>query len=132
MHELSICHCIIKQVNDIALKHEASSITKITLRIGPLAGVEPQLLKQAFPLASAGTIASDATLIVESLPIRVRCRSCHEESIASINLLTCRHCGDYRTQVISGDEMLLANIELDTQDKPSFGDSNEYFAEHAQ
>jgi hydrogenase nickel incorporation protein HypA/HybF len=78
--------------------------------------VEPQSLLQAFPLASAGTIADHATLVIESLPIRVRCRTCNKESEATINQLTCRHCGDYQTQVISGDEMLLANLELNTND----------------
>ena len=71
---------------------------------------------QAFPLASAGTIASDAALVIETLPIRVRCRSCNKESEVTINQLTCGHCGDYQTQVISGDEMLLANLELNTND----------------
>jgi hydrogenase nickel incorporation protein HypA/HybF len=107
---------MLNQIDAIAAQHHASSVTKVTLRVGPLSGVEPQLLLQAFPLASAGTIASDATLVIESLPIRVRCRGCEKESEVSINRLTCRHCGDYQTQVISGDEMLLANLELNTND----------------
>lgn len=116
MHELSICQSMINQINAIARQHRADSVIKITLRVGPLSGVEPQLLLQAFPLASAGTIARDAALVIESLPIRVRCRKCHKDSEATINRLTCRHCGDYQTQVISGDEMLLANLELNTSD----------------
>jgi hydrogenase nickel incorporation protein HypA/HybF len=107
---------MLDQINTIALEHQASNVSKITLRVGPLAGVEPQLIMQAFPLASAGTIASDATLVIETLPIRVRCRSCNKESEVTINKLTCRHCGDYQTQVISGDEMLLANLELNAND----------------
>jgi hydrogenase nickel incorporation protein HypA/HybF len=107
---------MMNQINAIAQEHHASGVSKVTLHVGPLSGVEPQLLLQAFPLASAGTIASDATLVIESLPIRVRCRSCKKESEVTINLLTCRHCGDYQTQLISGDEMLLANLELSTND----------------
>ena len=116
MHELSICQSMLNQIHAIAQQHQASSVTKVTLRVGPLAGVEPQLLAQAFPLASAGTIADAATLVIESLPIRVRCRNCGEESEVNINRHTCKHCGDYHTQVISGDEMLLANVELTTDD----------------
>jgi len=114
MHELSICQSVLNQIRAIAEQHHASGVTKVTLRVGPLSGVEPQLLAQAFPLVSMGTIASDAALVIESLPIRVRCRSCHQESEVTISRLTCKHCGDYRTQVISGDEMLLANLELTT------------------
>ena len=116
MHELSICQSVLNQIHAIAEQHNASGVTKVTLRVGPLSGVEPQLLAQAFPLASVGTIACDATLIIESLPIRVRCRSCHQESEVTISRLTCKHCGNYHTHVISGDEMLLANLELTTDD----------------
>ena len=112
MHELSVCQGLLKQVTNIAQQHRASSVKQITLHIGPLSGVEPQLLLQAFPLASAGSVAQDAALVVESLPIRVHCNSCHKDSDALINRLVCGHCGDYHTRVISGDELLLANLEL--------------------
>jgi hydrogenase nickel incorporation protein HypA/HybF len=103
---------MINQINTIARQHHADKVTKVILHIGPLSGVEPQLLMQAFPLASAGTIASDAALVIEAQPIRVHCRSCEKESEATINRLICGHCGGHQTRVISGDEMLLANLEL--------------------
>lgn len=112
MHELSVCQSMLNQVDHIAREHQADCVTKITLLIGPLSGIEPTLLQQAFPLASAGTVAEQASLIIESLPIRVTCQQCGQESEVTINKLTCQHCGDYQTRVISGDEMLLANLEL--------------------
>ena len=117
MHELSICQSMLGQIERIAKEHNAAGVVNVTLHIGPLSGVEPQLLLQAFPLASAGTVASEATLTIETLPITVRCRTCSKESDVDINQLTCRHCGDHRTQVIRGDEMLLAHLELDTHDE---------------
>ena len=104
MHELSICQSMLAQVEAIALQHHTERVTGITLHIGPLAGVEPGLLQQAFSLARA---------VIESLPIRVRCHGCERESDALPNRLVCGHCGDYHTQLISGDEMLLASVELD-------------------
>jgi hydrogenase nickel incorporation protein HypA/HybF len=113
MHELSVCQSLLVQVERIALQHQARGVTCISLQIGPLSGIEPGLLQQAFTLARAGSVAEQATLVIESLPIRVKCRSCGEESEATPNRLLCRHCGDYHTQLISGDEMLLASVELD-------------------
>lgn len=113
MHELSVCQSMLAQVEQIALQHQANRVTGITLRIGPLSGIEPVLLQQAFTLARAGSVAEQASLVIESLPIRVKCRSCGQESEAMPNRLLCRHCGDYHTQLISGDEMLLASVELD-------------------
>lgn len=115
MHELSICQNLLDQVASVAQQYNASSVTQITLRIGPLSGVEPGLLLQAFPLASAGTIAQDAALVVESQPIRVYCSKCHKEGDTAINQLICPYCGDHRTRVISGDELLLVNLELSSK-----------------
>jgi hydrogenase nickel incorporation protein HypA/HybF len=86
----------------------------VKLQIGPLSGVEADLLRQAFPLASAGSVAEAAQLVIEKLPIRVRCESCGAETAAEPNKLVCGTCGDWHTRLLSGDEMLLASVELNT------------------
>lgn len=116
MHELSICLSLLDQVKAIAAEHEARGVTLIRLRIGPLSGVEPQLLANAYPLAAAGTIAEHARLEIDSGAIRVRCRACGAESEATPNRLLCADCDSYQTELISGDEMLLASLELDIED----------------
>lgn len=109
-----MCHALIGQVEGIARDHNANGVALIRLQIGPLAGVEPHLLEQAYPLASAGTVAANAQLVIERLPIKVRCRECGAETPAEPNRLLCGACGDWHTTIISGDEMLLASIELIT------------------
>jgi hydrogenase nickel incorporation protein HypA/HybF len=112
MHELAVCQQLLLQVDQIAKEQNARLVESITLRLGPLSGVEAHLLTQAFPLAAAGSVAEDAELIIESLPIRVRCQTCSAETDALPNKLVCGACGDYHTQLISGDEMLLASLSL--------------------
>jgi len=119
MHELSVCQSIISQVLQIAKQNDAHKVSKIDLAIGPLAGVDFQLLQHAFPLASVGTIAENAELTTQNLPLKIRCLTCFMESDAQPNRLLCAHCGDWHTQVISGDEMLIRSIELDTQENPN-------------
>jgi hydrogenase nickel incorporation protein HypA/HybF len=116
MHELSICQALLDQVERIAQEHGASRVERILLKVGPLSGVEPALLQHAYPLAAAGTIAEDATLVIEPAPVRVRCNDCGAESDAAPNRLLCGVCGGWRTRLISGDEMLLANLELSIPD----------------
>jgi hydrogenase nickel incorporation protein HypA/HybF len=72
MHELSICQSLIDQVEDIAREHGATGVERILLRIGPLSGIEPALLRNAYPLAAAGTVAESAELVIEPAPVRVR------------------------------------------------------------
>jgi len=119
MHELAICQSLMEQVESIAEERNASSVTSITIGMGPLAGVEVQLLKNAYPIASAGSVAQDAELIIEHLPIKVRCNECGAESDALPNKLTCKQCGDWRTTLISGDEMMLMSVELEKAKEPS-------------
>ncbi|TNF35809.1 MAG: hydrogenase maturation nickel metallochaperone HypA [Gammaproteobacteria bacterium] len=117
MHELSICHSIVSQAIAIAREHQAQSIAGISIAIGPLSGVDIHLLEQAFPFASAGTLAEDAILDAEPLPLRIRCSQCQHETTASPNKLVCPACGSWHTQVISGDEMLITRIELEAPEE---------------
>jgi hydrogenase nickel incorporation protein HypA/HybF len=114
MHELSVCLSIIDQVRSIAAERNADSVERIELKIGPLSGVEADLLRNAWPMASAGTIAVDADLLIDEADIVVRCGTCDAETAAQANRLVCGACGDFRTTVVSGDEMILQRIELAT------------------
>jgi len=118
MHELSVCLALMSQVNRIAAEHEAGRVEKIVLRIGPLSGIEAALLKNAFPLASAGTVAEDAELVIDHSPVLVECTICHATSEVAPNRLLCGACGDFRTRVTSGEEMTLVSLELATGNDP--------------
>lgn len=115
MHELAVCQALVRQVHRIARDRQARRIVSVTLRIGPLAGVEPALIEAAYPLASAGTPAANATLRIERTPLRVRCLECGAESHVSPMRLTCRSCGGGHIEIRSGDELLLASIELESE-----------------
>ncbi|MGV6827750.1 MAG: hydrogenase maturation nickel metallochaperone HypA [bacterium] len=113
MHELAVCQALMQQVVDIAAEHQAAGVSRIELQVGPLSGVEAALLRQAFPIASAGSVAEGCELVIHDQPIVVKCRTCGQESGATTNQLVCGHCGDWQTDLISGDEMVLQSLELD-------------------
>ena len=113
MHELSVCLSLMQQVEEIAHEHDATRVHRITLSIGPLSGVEPDLLQHAYPLATAGTVAEDAELVIEIPDVVVRCSQCDSETTVTANKLLCGSCGDFQTRVISGDELTLMRVELD-------------------
>jgi hydrogenase nickel incorporation protein HypA/HybF len=112
MHELSVCQALIDQVVELAREHRANRVERIVLSVGPLSGVEPALLMTAYPIAAAGTVAEDAALELIQSAVRVRCRSCGDEAEVPANRLSCPACGDYRTELVSGDELLLIRVEL--------------------
>lgn len=118
MHEFSICRAFVTKVEEIA-RQRAARATQVRVAIGPLSGVEPKLVRQAYPLVCAGTLVEGARLVIEETVLRVRCRQCNAESAAEPNRLLCGACGDGRTEVVSGDEMMLLQVELEISE-PEF------------
>lgn len=112
MHELSLCRSLLRQILAVASQHRAVAVTGLRLQIGPLSGVEPELLKIAFPLAAAGTIAKSAKLNLVATCIEVYCKSCKKRAQATPNQLCCGTCGSCSTQLVSGDELMLESVEL--------------------
>jgi hydrogenase nickel incorporation protein HypA/HybF len=112
MHEFSVCIALLQQVERVAREHHAGAVDRIVLKLGPLSGVEAALLEHAWPLASAGTVAESAKLVIESAPVKVECSSCGRISEVLPNRLLCGYCGDFRTRLVSGDDMLLTSVEL--------------------
>lgn len=112
MHELAVCQALVEQVEKVARQQQADRVSGIALAIGALSGVEPQLLEQAFPLAAAGSVAQDAVLRIESSPVRVHCERCDQTSDVTANRLVCKHCGNWRTTLIGGDELFLTRVEF--------------------
>lgn len=112
MHELSICLSLLDHVTRIAREQNADVVERILVRIGPLAGVEASLLRQAWPLAAAGSKAAAAELLIEETAVQIACNDCGAASAAEPNRLLCPVCGSHRTRLIGGDELLLARLEL--------------------
>ena len=119
MHELAVAQALVEQVNAVIDQHHAAQASMIRVRIGPLAGVVPELLASAFPLAAAGSRMEHAELDLVAAPIQVRCQTCGAETEAALNRLICGACGDGHTQVISGDDLLLESVELETAPSPT-------------
>jgi len=112
MHELSICQSLLREVANVAAAHRATAVTRIFVAIGPLSGVEAQLLTRAFALARLGTVAQTAALAVEASPVVVWCDICELETAVPVNRLLCGQCGAWKIALKSGDELLLKRVEL--------------------
>ena len=122
MHELAICQALIGEVSAIANLNHASAVTDIYVSVGPLSGVEGRLMHNAFPVAAAGTVASDSALHLEQAPVRVRCDECGAETEEAANRLICGCCGNWRTRLVSGDELLLQRVSMKTERQGEAGD----------
>ena len=114
MHELSL----MEGVRDLALLHagnnDAVAITGITLRVGQLAGVEPEALALAFEVVMAGTIAAAAQLRIEPVAPLWGCAFCDADLLpqAGWGDKLCPSCGGSAIHLRAGAELELASLDL--------------------
>jgi hydrogenase nickel incorporation protein HypA/HybF len=112
VHELSVCQALLAQVAAIAASREGSVVARISVEVGPLAGIEPAQLASAFSILRSGGCAAQAELSIETTRVIIRCTSCGTQSQTRPNRLVCGGCGGFRILVLSGQELRLRRVEL--------------------
>lgn len=112
VHELSVCQALLDQVAAIAARRGAEHVTRITIEVGPLCGVDPALLANAFAVACAGSCASNATLLIDETAVEISCLACGKRTQTAPNRLICGACGGYRIRIVAGEELCLRRVEL--------------------
>lgn len=102
----------------IVLRHaeeqHARRVTRIVLRIGDLAGVEPEALRFAFAAVTRGSLADGAALDIEPVAAAGYCPGCAREFEipAGSAIFECPRCGALCGEVRRGRELELSRIEL--------------------
>jgi hydrogenase nickel incorporation protein HypA/HybF len=110
MHEFSLCQGLISALYKQPLLKENRRLNRIEVSIGPLSGVEAQLLAHAFPLVIRDTPFSEIELTLVETEIVVQCLGCQKLSSVPINLLICPKCLCEQTQVVQGNECNLTHL----------------------
>lgn len=112
MHEVGLMLSALELAAAEARRQGASRIHRLTLRVGALAGVEPDALAFAFDVASAGTPAEGATFAVEGVPVVCYCSGCQSEFRPADAVFRCPACGELSADVRRGRELELASLEV--------------------
>lgn len=112
MHELSLMEAVRTQALAAARAEGATRIAAINLRIGSLAGVEPEALRFAHTVVMAGTIAAGAELRIEVVIARFVCEPCQQPFDAEQGDCLCPRCGRFSRSLLQGRELELTSLEL--------------------
>jgi len=112
MHELTLMEALREQVLEQAKRHSARCIEVIHLRIGSLAGVDPEALEWTFALVMAGSPAAEAWLQIETVPARCLCGICASSFEAEAGSCRCPRCGTASNRPLQGLELELASLEI--------------------
>jgi len=112
LHELSIAEAIVEVAGRNA---GGSRVTCVSVRVGHLRQVVPSALEFSFELCAHGTAVEGATLQIEEVPIRVRCRACGADSEPAGFPLACGACGGLSVDVVQGEELQVEELELELE-----------------
>jgi hydrogenase nickel incorporation protein HypA/HybF len=113
MHELSIALSILEMVDEEAERLGGVRVEAVHLKLGALSGVVSDALLAAFDLAREGFPSKDCRLLIEEVPVAVRCPNCREtRPAASIQHLACGVCGAPAGEVVCGRELEVVSLEI--------------------
>jgi hydrogenase nickel incorporation protein HypA/HybF len=109
MHEIGLCESFLHAVERRATGRQ---VTAVRLRIGVLHRVVEPALAQAFALVAQGSVAEGAVVELVTVPLRVTCHRCGDESEAAEPLPHCPACGALDPELTGGDDLVLESIRI--------------------
>lgn len=115
MHEMAIVNNLLDECEKIRANNKASKITRVKVSLGRLSGVEEHYFKEAFYAFCKDENSSyfNASLEIELKELELFCNSCKASFIQDKNEFSCKHCKSLDVSIISGEELILEQVELE-------------------
>jgi hydrogenase nickel incorporation protein HypA/HybF len=111
VHELAITESLVAAV---AENVGTARVARVRLQIGQLAGVLPSALQFCFEACARGTSLEGATLQIDEIPARGRCRACRAE-MPMLTFVDACACGGLEVDLLSGQELRIKDVEVEVQ-----------------
>lgn len=111
MHELRIAEDLSSIVLEAAADGKLLKVTKVNVTFGKMVQIVPDLFRAAFAEAVRDTPADHADVVIEIIPVRIRCRDCGNKSGESEYLYSCSCCSSTEFDIINGKELFIQSIE---------------------
>ena len=112
MHEMSICQSILETLEEQARLRNFTTVERVRLEIGPLAGVEIAALRFGFDVVMRGSLAERATLEIVECPAEAWCQPCGAAVPISQRFDACPRCGSHELRITGGEELRIKELEV--------------------
>jgi len=114
MHELGLTQSILDIAVEHAVKNGAAKISQVNVKAGKMTAIVEDSMQFFFEYLAGDTIAAGAQLVIEHVPIVIRCLQCGKESeVEQLDIYTCPHCGEHAVELVSGREFFVDSIEVE-------------------
>jgi hydrogenase nickel incorporation protein HypA/HybF len=113
MHEMGIANSVLESIRTEAQRFPGRHIYKVGVRIGELAGVDPEAMRFCFEALVRDTDLEPLALEIDYRPRRHECQTCGRSFVPRLEDLRCANCGGVDSRFIEGDELELAYLEVE-------------------
>ncbi|MFY9189432.1 MAG: hydrogenase maturation nickel metallochaperone HypA [bacterium] len=113
MHELSVTAELLNTVLTEACRHGVRSVSRVTVVVGDLTGIDPQCLRYYFSVLSRGTVPDRAELVVESQATLFYCQPCAKVFPRKRDCFSCPDCGKQGSVLREGMDLYLESMEVE-------------------
>jgi len=110
---MGIAYAVLAAVTKEMKGHPDKVPSKVGVRVGELAALDPDALRFCFEAITRDTDLQSMELDIEVCPFRYRCISCGHEFIVRDYETECPHCASLKTECIGGQELDLAYLEVE-------------------
>lgn len=117
MHELTIAQNIISIAEEeVAKQSDSGTVKKIFFKAGKMHAIIPESLQFGFKvLKKESKIVNNATLEIDEIPLRIKCKKCGLEKNIEEPLFYCSKCNSFDIEIISGMDMFVESIEFEDE-----------------
>ena len=113
MHELSIAQNIISIVQEHLSEEQKFSVKYVRVKVGKLTNILTDSLIFGFDALTRETNLDGVVLEVEHIPLTIDCGDCGKSTSLDDYIFKCPHCQGTSISVVSGNELMVSEIELD-------------------
>lgn len=113
MHEMGIANSVLDSVRVEARRFPGRHICRVGVRIGELAGVDPEAMRFCFEVLVRDTGLEPLDLEIDYRTRSHQCLNCGHFFAARIENFACPNCGGTESRFIEGDELELAYLEVE-------------------
>jgi hydrogenase nickel incorporation protein HypA/HybF len=110
---MSIARDIVEIVEEAVRDEPAARVERVVVRVGAMVSVVPDSLSFCYEAITDGTPLAGSRLVVDEVPVRVCCNTCHYTGGLKGFVFRCERCGGTALSVLSGSELIVAHIEVD-------------------
>ncbi len=123
MHEVSVVTSIVDAVLAELTKYKLEKVNSVVIQVGKLTNLGDEQMKFAYEIVTRGTVLEGSELVIEPIPVEVRCRSCDycgpakvltdpDYDSHAIPILSCPECGG-EIDITHGMECLVKCMDIE-------------------